>query len=932
MKTEAAEFAEIGQVADGIADKDGPLRDDVRLLGLILGETIRDQEGEAIYAIVEEIRQVSVRFHKTQDPADRAELTGILAALTPDQAFLVVRSFSYFSHLANIAEDAHHRRRTRAHALAGSRPRIGTTQRALDDAREAGITRAELQTFFGHAFISPVLTAHPTEIRRRSTMDWEIALARRLHAYNQDDVPPEDRELVRASLYEAVLSLWQTSLLRKRKLTVIDEVANGLSYYDYSLLTELPALYTKLETQVDAYGEPTAGEAAAIPSFLRLGSWIGGDRDGNPFVTADVLAQTALMHATKIMKHYVEELTSLRRELPLSEDLVTVTPALKALADAGNDGREQQGNEPYRRALNGLIQRVRATLDRFEGKKAKAVAPYADAGGLKADLETIRDSLARNGAAILTRGRLQRTLRAVDCFGFHLASIDLRQNSAVHERTVAELLEAIAPGTAYLSLDEQGRCAVLGRELDTPRPLVSPFLTYSDETRSELAVFHGAMAAQARYGRKIIHTAIISMAESVSDLLELAVLLKEAGMIDGEMRSSVNLVPLFETIDDLRACGAIMAAVFKDRHLSRIIASRGQVQEVMLGYSDSNKDGGFVTSGWELYKAEITLVEVFAEHGVGIRLFHGRGGSVGRGGGPSYDAILAQPPGAVAGQIRITEQGEVIASKYANPATCRRNLNIMVAATMEASLIHVKAEPRPEAFPREMGRLSDLAYAAYRKLVYETEGFTDYFWGSTVITEIATLNLGSRPASRKKTRAIEDLRAIPWVFSWAQCRVMLPGWYGFGSAVGQWLAEGGEMALLRRMYRDWPFFRTMMSNMDMVLAKSNLAVASRYADLVEDRSLRERIFPAIEAEHALTLRQISAIMEQEHLLQSNPPLERSISNRFPYLDPMNHVQVELLKMLRAYAADGEADSKRDEVRRGVHLSINGIAAGLRNSG
>ena len=426
------------------------------------------------------------------------------------------------------------------------------------------------------------------------------------------------------------------------------------------------------------------------------------------------------------------------------------------------------------------------------------------------------------------------------------------------------------------------------------------------------------------------------MAESVSDLLELAVLLKEVGMIDREMRSTVNLVPLFETIDDLRACGPIMAAVFADRHLSRIIASREQVQEVMLGYSDSNKDGGFVTSGWELYKAEITLVEVFKQHGVGIRLFHGRGGSVGRGGGPSYDAILAQPPGAVAGQIRITEQGEVIASKYANQATCRRNLNIMVAATMEASLIHVKGAAPPQAFASEMGRLSDFAYAAYRKLVYETPGFTDYFWGSTVITEIATLNLGSRPASRKKTRAIEDLRAIPWVFSWAQCRVMLPGWYGFGSAVEQWLASGGEMALLRRMHREWPFFRTMLSNMDMVLAKSSLAVASRYADLVEERPLRDRIFPAIEAEHALTLRHLSAIMEQTRLLQSNPLLERSINNRFPYLDPMNHVQVELLKMLRAYSGeggpDGGADPRRDEVRRGVHLSINGIAAGLRNSG
>ena len=572
-----------------------------------------------------------------------------------------------------------------------------------------------------------------------------------------------------------------------------------------------------------------------------------------------------------------------------------------------------------------MIQRVRATLEAFEEQPAGDWQPYDHPADLKADLELIRLSLCENGAAILTRGRLQRLTRAIDCFGFHLASIDLRQNSAVHERTVAELIEAMAPGTDYLAQDEAGRIAILEKELDSPRLLTSPFLDYTEETQGELAVFRMAVEAQRRYGHKIIHTAIISMAESVSDLLELAVLCKEVGLIDRSMRARVNLVPLFETIGDLRACSGIMAEVFKNRHLSRIIASRSKVQEVMLGYSDSNKDGGFVTSGWELYKAEIKLVEVFKEAGIGIRLFHGRGGSVGRGGGPSYDAILAQPPGAVAGQIRITEQGEIISSKYANQASCRRNLNILVAATLEATLVDVKKGPAPAEFCAEMDLLSDYAFAAYRGLVYETPGFTDFFWGSTVINEIATLNLGSRPASRKKTRAIEDLRAIPWVFSWAQCRVMLPGWYGFGSAVEARLQAGGDLALLQRMYREWPFFRTQLANMDMVLAKSSLAVASRYADLVEDEGLRSRIFEAISKEHALTIRHLSAIMDQSRLLETNPLLERSINNRFPYLDPMNHVQVELLKMLRA-------DPEAQEVRGGVHLSINGVAAGLRNSG
>ena len=919
MKSEAAEFAEFQQ----FADKDGPLRDDIRLLGAILGDTIRDQEGEGIFDIVEEIRRTSVRFHKSRDPKDGAKLTEILSRLSPREAALVVRSFSYFSHLANIAEDAHHRRRTRAHAIAGSKPRIGTMRRALDDAKEAGITRDELQSFFEGAFISPVFTAHPTEVRRRSTQDWELAVARRLEYYNDRDLPAEEREQIAQTIREAVLSLWQTSLLRRRKLTVIDEVDNGLTYYNYSMLFELPNLYTQLETEVAAY-DPAA-PVQAIPSFLRMGSWIGGDRDGNPFVKADVLAETARMHGTKIMKHYRDELGQLRRELTLSENIITISPELKRLADIGDDGREQQQNEPYRRALNGIIQRIAATQDAFEDAPATNWQRYALPAEFKADLEVIKASLTQNGAAILTRGRLTRLLRAVDCFGFHLASIDLRQNSAVHERTVAELIEAVSPGTDYLAQDESARIAILEKELDSPRLLSSPHLDYSEETQNELAVFRMAVEAQKRFGHKIIHTAIISMSESVSDLLELAVLLKEVGLIDRDMQARVNLVPLFETIGDLRACSGIMAQVFENKHLSRIIKSRGSVQEVMLGYSDSNKDGGFVTSGWELYKAEIMLVEVFAKAGIGIRLFHGRGGSVGRGGGPSYDAILAQPPGAVAGQIRITEQGEIISSKYANQASCRRNLNILVAATLEATLVDVKKGPAPAEFRAEMDALSDHAFKAYRGLVYDTPGFTDFFWGSTVITEIATLNLGSRPASRKKTRAIEDLRAIPWVFSWAQCRVMLPGWYGFGSAVEARLAEGGDLSLLQTMYKEWGFFRTQLANMDMVLAKSSLAVASRYADLVEDGRLRTRIFEAISKEHALTIRHLSRIMDQNRLLETNPLLERSINNRFPYLDPMNHVQVELLKMLRA-------NPEAEEVRGGVHLSINGVAAGLRNSG
>ncbi len=920
IESETTEFAEFNR----FADKDGPLREDIRFLGHILGDTIRDQEGDAIFDTVEQIRTTSIRFHRDRDQNEARALEKILASLSPRQAALVVRSFSYFSHLANIAEDAHHARRTRAHTIAGSKPRTGTIKRALANAKSHGISRDDLQGFFEGAFISPVLTAHPTEVRRKSTMSWEIIVKKLLDQHGDRDRTEEDLEEIKHSVREAMLALWQTSLLRKRKLTVIDEVANGLSYYDYSLLRELPGVYKTLETQVEAFesNEPHK----TIPSFLRMGSWIGGDRDGNPFVTHEVLATTARMHGLKVVHHYRDELHQLRNELTLSAHIVNVTPELTALADRAEDDRDSQIGEPYRRAIFGMIRRLYSTAHSFEDLPLGKMPAYASPAELDADLATIERSLSQHGSGILTRGRLHHIRRAVDCFGFHLASIDLRQNSSVHQRTIAELLEAVAPGTAYLDRSEDERVAILEKELDTARPLISPFMTYSDETQTELGVFRMAVETKKRYGEDIIHTAIISMAESVSDLLELAVLLKEVGLIDRDGKSAVNLVPLFETIDDLRASASIMDAAFKNKHFARFVASRENVQEVMLGYSDSNKDGGFVTSGWELYQAEIALIETFKAHGVKMRLFHGRGGSVGRGGGPSYDAIMAQPSGAVRGQIRITEQGEIISSKYSNADVCRRNLNILIAATLESTLLDTRRPSPPPAFLENMQKLSDAAFKAYRSLVYETPGFEDYFWGSTVINEIATLNLGSRPASRKKTRKIEDLRAIPWVFSWAQCRVMLPGWYGFGSAVQAWMAEpGNTVDLLRSMYRDWPFFRTLLSNMDMVLAKSSLAVASRYADLVDDETLRTSIFAAISAEHELTIKAVLSIMDQTRLLESNPLLERSISNRFPYLDPMNHVQVELLKMLRA-------DQDDEEVRGGVQLSINGVAAGLRNSG
>jgi phosphoenolpyruvate carboxylase len=910
--------------ANGLpAEADAKLRADIRLLGRVLGDTVRDQEGPQCFDLVERIRTTSIRFHRDDDEPARTELESILDSMSIDDTVRIVRAFSYFSHLANIAEDQQNIRQMRAPGSVQG----GMLTAALARAREAGIDLDALRGFFNRALVSPVLTAHPTEVRRKSTIDREMEIAVLLDRRERTQLTAEEFEASEEQLRRAVLTLWQTNLLRRTKLRVLDEVSNGLSFYDTTFLREVPRIHSRLED--DLAGESDSGEELA--SFLRMGSWIGGDRDGNPFVTADVLRGTLHLQSSRILSFYLVELNELGAELSLAANLADVSAELRALAESSPDTSPHRAGEPYRLAVSRIYARMAATAHKLNVEVRRApvaqAEPYADVAEFQRDLDVLHRSLIANRTAIVARGRLRALRRAADCFGFHLASLDLRQNSAVHERTVAELFEKAVPGTGYDGLSEDARIELLAKEVAAARPLISPFASYGEETLAELAVFRAAAKAHAAFGEKAIPQSIISMTRGASDLLEVALLLKEVGLVDPSGTSRINIVPLFETIDDLRNCPQIMERLLSLPAYRKLVASRGGVQEVMLGYSDSNKDGGFVTSGWELYKAEIQLVDVFERHGVRLRLFHGRGGSVGRGGGPSHDAILAQPGGAVDGQIRITEQGETIFSKYANGEVGRSNLEILAAATLEASLLSPRqSAPRPE-YLEAMEEFSAFAFAAYRGLVYETEGFVDYFWSSTVIAEIASLNIGSRPASRSKTRKIEDLRAIPWVFSWAQCRLMLPGWYGFGSAVQAFCANHPDkgLAFLSELYREWPFFRTMLSNMDMVLAKSSIAIASRYAQLVPDDALRQTIFTRIRTEWQSSIDALLQIMGQERLLQGNPSLERSIRNRFPYLDPINHVQVELLRALRK-------EGNSEQIQRGIHLTINGISAGLRNSG
>jgi len=911
------------------SDKDSPLRDDIRLLGRILGDTLREQEGEATFDLIERTRQNAIRFRRDRDPEAKRELEAMLNKLDPVRTIAVVRAFSYFSQLANIAEDQHHNRRRRAHLIAGSVPQEGSMALALSRAREEGVTAAQVEEFFSRALISPVLTAHPTEVQRKSILDRQLEISRLLNDRDRTQLTPDELVQNEEALRRVVLTLWQTRILRELRLTVNDEIENGLAYYRYTFLHQLPKLYAEME---DLLLHRDFGKVR-LANFFKLGSWIGGDRDGNPFVTDDVMRHAMTRHCATAMDFYFDEIHQLGGELSQSLRMVETTPALDELAEQSPDVSAHRQDEPYRRALTGIYARLSATSHalghRVPNRPAVADAqPYLDSMEFAKDLGILADSLAANGSRRVARGRLRNLLRAADIFGFHLAPLDMRQHSGVHEQVISELFASGARRHGYAELDENQRCEWLQQELELPRLLRSPYLKYSDEVAKELAILDTAAQMHRRFGPQALPNYIISKTDSVSDLFEVALLLKEAGLLHpGESpRLDLNIIPLFETIDDLQSCGPIMDRLFSQRYYRQLLASRGDVQEVMLGYSDSNKDGGFLTANWELYKAEVELVKVFARHNVKLRLFHGRGGSVGRGGGPSYQAILAQPPGSVAGQIRITEQGEVIASKYSDPEIGRRNLETLVAATFEATALRPDGAGQP-AYHEVIDELSAAAFSAYRKLVYETPGFLQFFRSATPITEIADLNVGSRPASRKKTDRIEDLRAIPWVFSWSLSRIMLPGWYGFGTAVEEVMARRNNagIELLQGMYREWPFFRTLLSNMDMLLAKSDISIASRYAELVTDVDLRESIFGRIQEEWHRTVRYLLAITGQSELLEANPALSRSLRNRSPYIDPLNHLQVELLKRYRA----GETDEK---TRRAILLTLNGIAAGLRNSG
>ena len=882
----------------------------IRLLGRLLGEVISDQHGPRSFERVEDIRRHAVSEHRDGE-ADLA-LSERIERLDMPTLLILIRAFSIFAQLANIADD-NLARRDALHA-------DGPLQKLEDDAR-VGPRKAAI--YAAAALLAPVITAHPTEVRRKSIQDREAALADLLQAHDKRGLRTSEARRLETAMKLQIRILWQTRMLRPARLLVADEIDNAVAIFARTFTRELPALRARLGEMLGAKGP--------LGDFLQVGSWVGGDRDGNPFVTAETLDYAVRRQAAVALDHHLEQLHALGAELSMSDDWAEVSDELEALADNSLHGSPHKQDEVYRRALTGCYTRLSATREALLGspppRPARAKAePYLGPEELEADLAVIARSLQANGGGDIAQGRLLETREGLASLGFHLASIDLRQNSEVHEVVVAELLAEAGVASAYLTLPEPARVQLLLAELASPRPLRSPWGGYSETTIKELAVLQRAAELRARFGPRAAPNYVISKTTSVSDMLEVALLLKEAGLFTPGASPScaLRIVPLFETIADLEASDAVMAEYLDLEPVRAMLAGQEHLQEVMIGYSDSNKDGGYVTSTWAIRTGIARLLETAKPRGVRLRFFHGRGGAVGRGGGSSFEAILALPAGAVEAGVRITEQGEVVASKYGHPDVGRANLETIVSAALLANFAREPdmADAEGQAL---LDEFSQEAFAAYRRLVYETPDFPTYFRQSTPLPEIAQLNIGSRPSARTASNRIEDLRAIPWVFSWSQARVMLPGWYGFGSAAARIGDRPGGLQALAELYAGSGYFRATVSNLEMVLAKSSLPVAQRYAELVEDQALAQAVFGEIRREWLAARDAVLAITGQSALLENNPRLAESIRLRLPYIDALNLLQVALLRRRRA----GDAD---EIIAAGIRMSINGISAGLRNSG
>jgi len=930
-----------------IIDPQDRLRSTIRFLGNLLGETIIEQEGQDIFDLEEKIRDLTKRWRNGETAVLQQAEHQFVPALIDDlpKANAVLKAFTTYFQLINLAEEqqrVHILRERAARAHQQNEPMAETIASGIRQLREAGLQASDVRAILNELSIMPVFTAHPTESKRRTILLKLKAIASALYELHYRLLLPAEEDVLVQQIRENIVLLWQSDEGRDRRPTVMDEVREALYYYETTLFQLVPQIYEELE---NALAEYYPGETFELPIFLRYGSWIGGDRDGNPFVTVDVTEEALREQKETILKLYNIEIDALYHQLSSSLSRAGFTPALlesiqhdfTLVAPAEHEVLDRFRSEPYRQKLIMMFRRLRATRAENEipWRNRAPTAPvnpraYQTVQEFLEDLYLIRDSLRANKGNRLVQGRLERLIRAAQVFGFHLASLDIRHHAERHRSAMAEVLERYQLCESYTTLAEEQRVTLLEQEILSDRPLTAR-LDFTEETNSIIELFRLLRRARQEVGEESIKTYIISMTTQVSNVLEVLLFGRDAGIF-GE----IDIAPLFETIEDLLAAPRIMAALFQNKAYQQHLAQRGNRQQIMIGYSDSNKDGGYLRANWMLFQAQRQLAQVCDQFNIQLTLFHGRGGTLGRGGGPTNRAILAQPQESVRGRIKITEQGEVLSSRYDDENIAHRHLGQLVNAMLLTS------GPRPyyakeEAWAEIMEALSQTAFQKYRSLI-DNPDFLKYFQQTTPINHVDLLNIGSRPARRKSTLAIGDLRAIPWVFSWTQPRVNLTSWYGVGSALTQWLMKDNDqnpatainearLATLRDIYKTWPFFSNVLNNVQLGLGKADMDIAQLYAGLAEP-GLEETIFADLQAEFERTKEAILQITGQHNLMDNETWLQRSIRLRNPYVDPLNYLQVELLRRLRADISEEE----RTQLQAAVSLSVNGIAAGLQNVG
>ncbi len=928
-------------------DKD--LRARVKLFGKLLGRVLAEQESPQVLETVETLRKGFIELRQQENPARRHELMRLIETLDPQTLTHVLRAFSNYFLLANIAEEdwAHQDRRRQVDR--GERLWYGSFDDTLRELRAQGLSAEQLQMLLNALRFQPVFTAHPTEAKRRTLLEGQrriFLLAKRL---NDPYLGDFQRAAIERQLLNQIQILWKTDEVRVNKPQVEDEVKHGLFYFRETLFQAVPRIYRNLERAIDtAYGDVGGSRVLAVPSFIRFGSWIGGDRDGNPFVTHAVTRRAVWRQSRTVLREYLRQLGVLSQLLTHSSSLVQPSLAFSRrlaadadiAAEAFRHNPKRFAQEPYRRKLYLMGWRLEAQQRRLtallEGEPDPgAPGAYASEAEFLADLTAIRDSLIGHGDANLAEAELKDLIRQAETFGFFLAELDIRQESTRHTEAVAELFAKAPNLPDYAALDEDARCRVLGEMLAHGGTPLLYCDALSGSTQEILAVLRTMAALKREISPRAFGAYVISMTHQASHILEVLFLASFAGLAgrraDGGWHCDIRVSPLFETIDDLAHIEPVLERLLDQPSYRALLEASGKVQEVMLGYSDSCKDGGILSSGWNLYQAQKTITAAAARRGIACRLFHGRGGTVGRGGGPTHEAILAQPPGTLAGQIKFTEQGEVLSAKYSNAETAVYELTMGITGLIKGSrCLMVECVPDAPEFVEVMGELARRGEDAYRELTDRTPGFIDYFYEATPVNEIGLLNIGSRPSHRKKAdRSKYSVRAIPWVFGWSLARQTLPAWYGLGSALEGWIGgDAARLALARRMYREWPFFRALLGNCTMSLSKSELGIAREYAALCEDAQLREAIFAAIAGEWHRTEAQVLAASEAGELLADSPQLALSLARRNPYLDPINHIQVILLRRYRETGAEGERALWLNPLLR----SINALATGMRNTG